>query len=251
MTPDFDNRLRERFDAAPANEVVPDFNADTLWPRIAERAKRRPAALRIALPWLSHAAAVAAGLLIAWMVLPRGDGGTANGIAEAHKPASTIVMESSDFKSLAESIEARPARGIAKHSETTISTAKTHALRSSSANAPQDMVGIPGDNRETAPAIEKSNTASHAVADSEHTTPTPVYPLATTPERILARQPPPVVVHLLDVTGESGERLRRPVELLPARRLGFFTRLLSRSKVPDLTGAAASDAVVQRTYLSR
>lgn len=247
MNLDFDRRLRESLDAASAADLLPGFDKDALWPQIQARAKRRPA-MRIALPWLSHAAAVAAGLLLAWAVLPTSDRSETRRIAVASASVAVTVKGERPPGQAQEALE----RHNGVDEKAIVTSGRAGHKASLSRTVVQEQPVPRAHPEQTVEADTQPTVAATSAPDS-----TPSIPPAVVQtwlpkkEKLHVKQPAPVIVHLLDVTGESGERLRRPVELLPARRSSFFARLLSRNKVPDLTGTAAADVVVQRTYLSR
>lgn len=245
MSNDFDSRLRESFDAAPAGELLPGFDKDALWPHVVARTKHRQP-LRIALPWLSHAAAVAAGLLLAWVVLPVADNENLRSAVVVHAPAVAATAGDARMKTQevsAPSIAANTETAIV--SRTPVGDVPAHRAES------RAQVVLPARANDAALDFQPAPGAQPPADSAPHA------PVAMTErpelrkENGVMRQPALLVVHLLDVAGDGESRLRAPVEPLARRGRSLFTRLLSRNKVPDVTGTAAADVIVMRPFLSR
>ncbi len=252
MNPDFDRRLRESLDAAPAGELLPGFDKDALWPRIAERAARR-GPLRIALPWLTHAAAVAAGLLLAWAVLPVEGERAMRSAAVVHARAVSIATVEEAPRKVQHEI---PLQGVAnKEAVVESSTSGSEA----GARGMKDRVRLNNKSHRGETTHPSAQPAIAAVLGVDSAMPRPSVlsqsqlsqSQVSKKEKAVMKQPASLVVHLLDVTGEGERQLRAPVEPVAGRGRSLLSRLLSRNKVPDLTGAAATDAVVMKPLLSR
>lgn len=67
MAPEFDKKLNERFDDASLEELMPEFNVNREWNRVAEKLDKKKKLIPVI--WLRYAAVLAVGLLVSWLLM--------------------------------------------------------------------------------------------------------------------------------------------------------------------------------------
>lgn len=212
MASEFDKKLNERFDHASLEELMPEFNTNSEWNRIEEKLPKKRKIVPVL--WLSHAAVLAVGLLVSWVLMKQWMGNDAN-----IQPQPVVVYKNTDTPA-----KAIPAIEPAIKEET-LTVSKTTAppkVREKKITPQQAITKIP----ETIAEAEQQ-APQVAVQEQEQ-------PVMPKPEAVVAARPKRNVqaVHMLDINNEDKQIMIEGSDY----KLQYkdpIARLLSPGRLPD------------------
>ncbi len=193
MSGSFEERLKQKLEQSSPEELGYRPDREQLWHKVVTRQKRRSLPLRL---WLSHAAAIAAGLLIGGFFLATyKDREAAAGL----KPGQATAVVQTQQPQAAENTNA-PDKAPVTPSVATVQPATRHQLQQ--AHNPQPAKG--------------QHPAPIAPVTTQQQVITAAVP-APTPEPVVARVEPTKtekakVLHLMDIDNENTRALRSPRE---------------------------------------
>lgn len=196
MSGSFEERLKQKLEQSSPEELGYRPDREQLWHKVVTRQKRRSLPLRL---WLSHAAAIAAGLLIGGFFLATyKDREAAAGL----KPGQATAVVQTQQPQAAENTNA-PDKAPVTPSVATVQPATRHHLQQ--AHNPQPAKGQPP--TPITPVTTQQQVTTAAV-------PVPV----PTPEPVVVARVEPTktakakVLHLMDIDNENTRALRSPRE---------------------------------------